>query len=74
MNKRQIKKIRKREEEFCNFLVDSYKELKAFNKEYHEYAVWQKRVSKKCSGCEHFISDTSCCDRSLMLLPCIKKK
>lgn len=43
MNKRQWKKKKKKEEMFVASWVCSYKELKKFDREYHEYVVSTKR-------------------------------
>lgn len=43
MNKRQWKKKKKKEEMFVASWVSSYKELKKFDREYHEYVVSAKR-------------------------------
>lgn len=43
MNKRQWKKKKKKEQMFIASWVRSYKELKKFDREYHEYFVSVKR-------------------------------
>lgn len=43
MNKRQRKKNQKKQEMFATAFVNSYKELKKFDRMYHEYVVSMKR-------------------------------
>ena len=46
MNKRKAKKLRKKQEELAISFVSSYRELKRFNRAYHEFAVMAKRARK----------------------------
>ena len=43
MNKRKRKKMQKKQEMFIASWVNSYKELKKLDREYHEYEVSMKR-------------------------------
>ena len=47
MNKRQSKKNRKKTELFVTSFVSSYKELKQFDRSYHEFVLMCNRM-KKC--------------------------
>ncbi len=46
MNKRQVKKHKKKMELFAISFVSSYKELKEFDRSYHEYVLMCKRKEK----------------------------
>ena len=47
MNKRQRKKNKKKREEFVSSFVSSYKELKEFDRSYHEFVVSCNRMKNK---------------------------
>ena len=73
MNKRQKKKVQKKEQLFMDFLVPSYRELKKMNRSYHEYRVWNNRHTKRCIGCVHSIGENGVhitCELVLSLEDC----
>ena len=47
MNKRQYKKNKKKREMFIVSWIKSYKELKKFDRSYHEFVVSAKRMKNK---------------------------
>lgn len=47
MNKRQMKKILKKQEEFVSAFCKSYRELKHTDRQYHEYVISQCRSKAK---------------------------
>jgi hypothetical protein len=44
MNKRQYKKLKKKQNLFAVSFVSSYQELKKFDRSYHEYTVSIRRI------------------------------
>lgn len=59
MNKRQRKKIQKRDNEFICSFVSSYKELKKFDRDYHNYVVDYER-RKRCGHIKESLDDVFC--------------
>ena len=57
MNKRQKKKVQKKEQLFIDFFVSSYRELKKMNRQYHEYRIKHEHCARRCIGCIHSINE-----------------